>query len=392
MSRPPLRPSALSRTLALTFGLVSLVTVGVTVAIRITTPPAPVQVSPVRPNLVQPNLVQPRAVMAPPSQPTDPYFAQQWNMRQIHLQDAWAIRSGAPVTVAVLDTGYVNSDELTSPDGTSREINGYDFVSDPQRSGDGDGRDPDASGVGPLAYHAEVVANLIAAARDGQGVVGVNPQARILHVRVAGTDGLISPQDLADAMRWAAGLSVPGVPINRAPARILNLSLFADFVPLTGCDARVNAAIQAVTARGVLVVAGAANDGADAAGYTPAGCPDVLTVTAVDRSGQRPAYANWGKTVALAAPGGTAADGLPLLSRGELRLENGTSFAAPQVAGVASLMLGVNPSLTPAQLTSLLKASVSPFPGGVCDFLRPAFTCGAGVLNAGAALRLAAKR
>jgi serine protease len=117
-----------------------------------------------------------------------------------------------------------------------------------------------------------------------------------------------------------------------------------------------------------------------------------LTVTAVDRSGQRPAYANWGKTVALAAPGGTAADGLPLLSRGELRLENGTSFAAPQVAGVASLMLGVNPSLTPAQLTSLLKASASAFPGGVCDFLRPAFTCGAGVLNAGAALRLAAKR
>ncbi len=220
----------------------------------------------------------------------------------------------------------------------------------------------------------------------------MNPQARIVHVRVAGTDGLIAPGDLADALRWAAGLSVPGVPLNRTPARVLNLSLYADFVPLNGCDARVNAAIQAVTARGALVVAGAANDGADASGYTPAGCPNVLTVTAVDRAGQRPGYANWGRTVALAAPGGSDSDPLPLLSRGGLLLRSGTSFAAPQVAGVASLMLGVNPALTPAALTSLLKASATPFAGGRCDPQNVAYTCGSGLLNAGEALRLAARK
>ncbi|MGY2893078.1 S8 family serine peptidase [Deinococcus sp. UYEF24] len=380
-----------SRLFALTLGLVPLAIMGAAAAIKITTPPvgtlSPVQSSPVRSSPVQTSPLQ-----AAPTLPTDPYFAQQWNLRQINIQDAWAVKSGAPITVAVLDTGYVQSDELTSPGGSSREINGYDFVSDASRSGDGDGRDPDGSGVGPLAYHGEVVANLIAAARDGQGVVGVNPQARILHVRVAGTDGLIAPQDLADALRWAAGLSVPGVPLNRTPARVLNLSLYADFVPLTGCDARVNAAIQAVTARGVLVVAGAANDGADASGYTPAGCPNVLTVTAVDRSGQRPAYANWGRTVSLAAPGGSPEDGLPLLSRGELILRDGTSFSAPQVAGVASLMLGVNPALTPAALTSLLKLSATPFPAGRCDPVNALHTCGSGVLNAGAALRLAARK
>ena len=321
--------------------------------------------------------------------PTDSYYSQQWNLPQIHLPGAWAQEAGAPVTVAVLDTGYVQSDELTGPGGASREVNGYDFVSDASRSGDGDGRDADASGVGPLAFHAEAVANLIAAARDGQGVVGVNPQARILHVRVAGTDGMIDPQDLADAMRWAAGLSVPGVPLNRNPARILNLSLYADFVPLTGCDMRVNAAIRALTAKGVLVVAGAANDAADAAGYTPAGCTNVLTVTAVDRAGQRPGYANWGRVVALAAPGGSPEDGLPLLSRGQLLMRDGTSFAAPQVAGVASLMLGVNPALSPARLIAMLRASASPFPGGRCDVRNAAYTCGAGILNAEAALRLA---
>ncbi|GGJ64093.1 S8 family serine peptidase [Deinococcus aquiradiocola] len=331
--------------------------------------------------------VRPLPAAPTPRPPGDPYYPQQWNLAQIHIEDAWAVTPGEPVTVAVLDTGYVRSDEL----GT-REVNGYDFVSDPARSGDGDGRDADASGVGPFAFHAETVANLIGAARDGRGAVGVNPDARIVHVRVAGTDGTIAVQDLADAVRWAGGLNVPGTPVNRTPARVLNLSLFVDFIPLTGCDARVRAAIDAVTARGVLVVAGAANDGRDAAGYTPAACPNVLTVTAVDRAGQRPAYANWGARVALAAPGGSDTDPLPLWSAGAPLLRDGTSFAAPQVAGVASLMMGVNPALKPADVTRLLKASAAPFPAGRCEPASALHTCGSGIVNAGAALRLVANR
>lgn len=346
-------------------------------AIRVTiTSPTPAPAAPLRPAPVAP----------PPARPVpDPLYPQQWNLPQIHLEEAWAQESGAPVTVALLDTGYAPSPELGA-----RAINGYDFVSDPRRSGDGDGRDPDATGVGPLAYHAEAIANLIAAARDGRGIVGINPQARILHLRVAGADGLIDPRDLADALRWAAGLGVPGLPANRFPARVLNLSLYVDFIPLTGCDPQVGAAIREVTARGALVIAGAANDGKDASGYTPAGCDGVLTVTATNRSGTRPAYANWGPKVALAAPGGDPAEGVPLLSGGELRGRNGTSFAAPQVAGVASLMLGLNPRLTPARLTDLLKRSATPFPGGSCDPQNRAHSCGTGLLNAGAALRLAA--
>ena len=323
----------------------------------------------------------------PPTSPLrtlDPLYPQQWNLKQIGLEAAWALEPGAAVTVAVLDTGYVNSSEL----GT-RAVNGYDFVSDATRSGDGDGRDADASGVGPLAYHAESVANLIAAARDGRGVVGVNPLARIVHVRVAGQDGMIDPADLSDGLRWAAGLSVPGTPLNRFPARVLNLSLYADFIPLTGCDARIQAAIDAATLRGALVVAGAANDGADAAGYSPAGCRHVLTVAAVDRAGRRAGYSNWGSSVTLSAPGGTPQDGLPLFSAGVLTRRDGTSFAAPQVAGVASLMLGLRPSLTPAAITDLLSRSAAPFPGGRCDALHLTYTCGAGTLDAGAALKLA---
>ena len=355
------------------------------IGVRITAQPVPADLLPLEiPPIPPPGNRSSSPGPARPSSVPEPLEGQQWYLNQIRMQAAWAIEPGAPVTVAVLDTGYVSSPELGE-----RDLNGYDFVTDAARSGDGDGRDPDASGVGPFAYHGESVANIIAAGRDGRGVVGINPQARILHVRVAGQDGLIDVQDLADAVRWAAGLSVKGTPLNRSPARILNLSLYADFIPLSGCDARAQAAIDAVTARGVLVVAGAANDAADAAQYTPAGCRNVLSVAAVDRGGARAGYSNWGRSVALSAPGGTPQDGLALYSGGELTLRDGTSFAAPQVAGAASLLLGLNPKLTPAALTELLRRSATPFAGGHCDPLNLAYSCGAGILNVGAALRLA---
>ncbi|CAM3659912.1 Serine protease [Deinococcus frigens] len=332
-------------------------------------------------------------VPRPPAsyRPSDPLYSQQWDMTTIGMPQAWAQTGGVglntlPITVAVLDTGFVNSPELAG-----RVVGGYDFVHDPARAGDGDGRDGDASGVGQYAYHGEVVANIIAAAHDGRGMAGINPSARIVHVRVAGTDGLIDPQDLADGLRWAAGITVPGVPANADPARVLNLSLYADFIPLTGCDARIQNAIDAVNARGALIVVGAANDGADASGYSPAGCRGVLTVTSATQQGTRPGYANWGRPVALAAPGGETGHGIPVSSLsgpGGVRAPEGTSMAAPHVAGVASLLLSVRPRLTPTQLRGLLTRTASPFPGGRCD-PDPARTCGSGTLNAAAAVRAA---
>jgi len=99
-----------------------------------------------------------------------------------------------------------------------------------------------------------------------------------------------------------------------------------------------------------------------------------------------------GARVALAAPGGSDTDPLPLWSAGAPLQRDGTSFAAPQVAGVASLMMGVNPALKPADVTRLLKASAAPFPAGRCEPATALHTCGSGIVNAGAALRLAANR
>ncbi|MDV6374488.1 S8 family serine peptidase [Deinococcus arenicola] len=362
-------------------------------------PPEIVPTAPPRPQPAPPLLPLPNPP-APPaaSRPSDPLYPQQWSLNTIGMTQAWAqtpqllnrlsktLPIPAPITVAVLDTGFINSPELAG-----RVVNGYDFVHDPARAGDGDGRDTDASGVGQYAYHGEVVANIIAAAHDGQGMVGINPTARIVGVRVAGTDGLIDPQDLADGLRWAAGMTVAGVPGNPNPAKVLNLSLFADFIPLTGCDARIQQAIDAVNAKGALIVVGAANDGADATGYSPAGCRGVLTVTSATQQGTRPEYANWGRSVGIAAPGGETGHGIVVSSLsgpGGMRAPEGTSMAAPHVAGVASLLLSVRPRLTPAQLRSLLTRTATPFPGGQCDPVA-AHTCGSGTLNAAAAVRAA---
>lgn len=296
------------------------------------------------------------------------------------------------MTVAVLDTGFVNSPELTG-----RVVNGYDFVSDPLRAGDGNGRDADASALGAFAYHSEMIGNLIAAAHDGRGMAGINPQAKIVQVRVAATDGMIELQDLIDGLKWAAGIPVAGVPTNPNPAKLLNLSLFVDFdgypkpLPLTRCDPRLQTAIDAVTAKGALILAGAANEGQDARGYSPAGCRNVLTVTSVNEAGVRPSYANWGASVALAAPGGEAGRGIlssSVSGSGGERTQNGTSFAAPHVTGVASLLLSVRPKLTPAMLRTYLTRSATPFPGKSCD-LNPIKTCGSGLLNAETALKTA---
>lgn len=333
----------------------------------------------------------------------EPLYYQQWYINLLNTNKAWQIlkthshnkqgiakqtgNSTKPaVTIAVLDTGYVNSPELVG-----RVTNGYDFVSDPQRAGDGNGRDSDASGVGQYAYHAEVIANIIAAGHNGLGMAGINPQAHILHVRVADIHGTIRRKDLIDGLRWAAGLPVAGVPRNTQPAKILNVSLFVDFIPLTGCDKDLQLAINEITRHGTLVVAGSGNDGAEAGLYSPAGCQNVLTVTSIDSQQRRLAYANWGNSVDIAAFGGDHKSGKTIVSHSilaanSIKKSEGTSLATPQAVGAASLLLTLNPKLKPQQLSQILTQTARKFTMP-CDSNKFK-SCGIGLLNIGAAIKV----
>lgn len=346
------------------------------------------------------------------------------------VQSAWATSTGAggPV-VAVLDTGIT-----AHPDLDARVLPGRDFVSTIEYAADGDGWDADPSDPGdgvtaadrsanptlfddceldPSSWHGTSIAGIVAAtANNGLGSAGVLWNGRVLPVRVAGKCGA-DLADIVDGMRWAAGLAVDGVPDNPNPARVVNIS----FGGSAACNAAYQDAIDELRTLGVLVVAAAGNEGG--ALTRPASCRGVLGVVALNRDGFKSSYSNFGAAAAIATVGGdprwVGEWGIALGDDGLLTTGNagtqapgattyvrefGTSFAAPVAAGVAALMLAVNPQLDVAQLIDGLQRSARPHvlvpkmpscsaqnPGRCqCDTT----SCGAGILDAVQALAFAA--
>jgi len=329
----------------------------------------------------------------------------------ISAYSAWDTTTGSSsVVVAVLDTGIRPHEDLAG-----RLLPGYDFVSDPAHANDGDGRDADASDPGdwidasdlagafkdddncklePSSWHGTGVAGIIASnSNNGLSGSGIDWAAKILPVRVLGKcDGTDS--DIIDGLAWAGGLAVPGAPVNANPAQLINLSLGG-----TGdCGDAYASVIAAVFAHGVTraIVASAGNDAQDPPS-APSNCAGVISVAATNLAGSRASYSNFGARIDLSAPGGetTRAGGAIWLDSNEGATVptfdyfvpgQGTSFSAPMVTGVASLMLGLAPNLTSAQIRSILTSTAKPFPGG--SDCNPSI-CGAGIVDAGAAVRAA---
>ncbi len=407
--------------------------------------------------------------------PNDPLYAEgvpgsgpavgQWYLRapsgdvrsSLDIEAAWALTTGSPdVVVAVVDTGvrYDHPDLLEVAVGGNL-LPGYDMVSDAAKANDDDGRDGDASDPGDWVTQAEIaqrggelfrcadspeqsswhgtqVSGLIAAVtHNGIGMAGVAPGVRVLPVRVLGKCGG-RDSDILAGMRWAAGLSVPGVPANPYPARVINLSLGSD----GPCSAAYRDAVDQITAAGTVIVAAAGNTSGHAVG-TPASCPGVIAVAGLRQVGTKVGFSSLGAEVAVSAPGGncvnTAPDApclFPILTTtnsgttvpaapaytDSFHISVGTSFASPLVAGVAALALSLDRTRTPAQVKELLQSTARPFPtqgsiassstaqectppqatlvGPRADQLEcycTATTCGAGMLDAGAALAAAAR-
>lgn len=387
-------------------------------------------------------------------QPADPGpVVGQWYLRapsgevksSISAETAWAVTAGNPnVVVAVLDTGV----RFDHADLRTKLLPGYDMITDPVIAGDGNGRDADASDVGDYvsaadksahpstfegcdiqdsSWHGTQTASLVGAATDnGIGMASIGRQVRVLPLRVLGKCGGYD-SDIQAAMRWAAGLDVPGVPSNATPAAVISMSLGSD----GACSSSYVSVVGEVTAAGTLVVAAAGNSAGRAVG-TPANCPGVLAVGGLRHAGTKVGYSDLGPQVAISAPAGNCvnlgADEpclypiVTALNAGRTKpvpnssiysdawnYAAGTSFAAPLVAGTAALLVSARPALKPADLRSLLQSSARPFPktGGdngdgsvvpVCkapgDFDQlqcycTTGTCGAGMLDAGAALKAA---
>ncbi len=298
--------------------------------------------------------------------PNDEFYPYQWHYPIIDLPGAWDITTGSSdIVVAVVDSGIAPG----LKDLQGQLVEGYDFVQDITISGDGDGldsdpTDPGSDRPGSAVYHGTHVAGTIAAkSNNNSGIAGVAWQARVMPVRALGTDGSGTAYDLMQAVRYAAGLPNDSSTVPQKKADIINMSLGGPGYMQAGQDLATE-----VYNAGVVMVAAAGNTGQEESGY-PASYRHVISVSAVDINKKIAPYSTYGADVDIAAPGGNMladqnadgyADGVLSLGYDKQKKESlfpfyeGTSMAAPHVAGVFALMKAVNPELKPADFDSLL--------------------------------------
>ena len=276
--------------------------------------------------------------------PNDPYYIDQWGMQKIGAPNAWDVTLGSPsVVVAVVDTGVwwthqdIQANMWVNPsDGTSH---GYDFI-----DGDTNPMDNDPSGV----YHGTGVAGVIAAIIDnGQDVAGT-AQVKVMALRALGLNGQGSSLNTSQAIRWAA----------QHGAKVINLSLGTN--ETFGGPTDIQFAIDYAWSRGALVVAAAGNAGTGTLDY-PARLPNVVSVAAIDETGLKASFSNYGPGLDLAAPGDRI---LTLDGNNQVHYLRGTSFAAPFVTGAAALLLSVDPALTNVELWNILNSTAVQPSGG----------------------------
>lgn len=343
-------------------------------------------------------------LVVPPTEGTasstlSPIYDLQWHYFEsvggMNAEGAWGqLNSSDPVVnVAVLDTGIT-----AHPDLIGNVVGGTDMISTTFVSNDGDGRDSDPSDPGDWvdanycgggypadssSWHGTHVSGTISAiTNNAYGVAGVGYNLlKVVPVRVLGKCGGYT-SDIADGIVWAAtGNSNPN------KAKVINMSLGGS----GSCSSTYQQAIDTAVAAGTTVVVSAGNSNANAANYSPASCNNVISVASTGRTGGKAYYSNYGALVDFAAPGGDMSTGgangvLSTLNDGDkspgasiYAYYQGTSMAAPHVAAVAGLLYAKKPSITPAEVEAVLKASARAFPA-TCS------QCGSGILDAGAAI------
>lgn len=344
--------------------------------------------------------------MYPLATANDTHYGVQWHYTDptagIDVEAAWDVTQGAGATVAVIDTGYTQHSDLVA-----NIVGGYDFVSNSSNARDGNGRDSDASDEGDWvasanecyqgspasnsSWHGTHVAGTIAAVtNNNKGVAGIAYQSKVVPIRVLAKCGGTT-SDIADAIVWAAGGSVSGVPANPNPAQVINMSLGG-----TGaCSSTSQNAINSARSNGAVVIVASGNSNANVSGHNPGNCNGVISVAATNNNADRASYSNYGSLIDIAAPGGeggsggvasTMNSGTTTPSSENYAYNAGTSMAAPHVAGVAALMFAVNPNLTPDEVEQTIKSSARPFPSGSsCN----TSNCGDGLLDAPGAVAAA---
>lgn len=369
--------------------------------------------------------------------PNDPELPRQWHMfapnGQISAEGhpnqggvdapgAWDLADGNGIIVAVIDTGITEHPDIDSGLGNA----GFDFITSSFFSGrPRDGREAGGWDTGDWtinypgssmcqqrasSWHGTHVAGTVGGQKTHNGLSGTGLafQAKVLPIRALGHCGG-SESDIADAIVWAAGGTVQGVPENRYPAKVINMSLGSE----GACSSVEQDAINQATALGAVVVVAAGNAGSDVSNFTPANCQGVIAVASNGITSRRAYYSNFGRGIHISAPGGGVyendagsgeqqRDGfiwqaLNPGKEGPVPLKEitgapiagyvGTSMASPHVAGIVALMQSARldaklPLLSPVEVLKILQFTATPFaiPPNVSRQIGP------GIVNARAAV------
>ena len=320
---------------------------------------------------------EPNYIQRPAKIPLDAEYGKQWHYRMINLPTAWDATTGsAAVIVAVVDTGVL----LNHPDliGQFSADGGYDFILNDQSANDNEPGidanpdDPGDSSYGGSSFHGTHVAGTVAARTDfvsaspSSGVAGVAPNVKLMPLRVLGVNGG-TLYDINQALLYAAGLANDSGTLPAQKAAVINLSLAGG-----GYSQLSQNVFTQVRAAGSIVVAAAGNEASSLPAY-PASYDGVISVSAVDLNANLAPYSNFGRRIDVTAPGGNTGrddngDGNPdgvLSTVGDdssgrivynYKFYQGTSMAAPHVAGVIALMKSVYSDLSPNQVDNLLAA------------------------------------
>ena len=293
------------------------------------------------------------------SVPAENFEENLWGFEAINTRDAWRVTRGKGIVVAVIDTGV----DGTHSDLAGKVLEGRSTVTNKKLIA---GENSDSGG------HGTHVAGIIAASENGSGVVGVAPEAKILPVQVLGDGGTGSDRSVAEGIDWAV----------QNGAQVINLSLGGEMNPFSLDASRSCAAVNRAFDANVVVIVSAGNDGDSGNPKSePASCRGALSVSAVDENLNRSYFSSFDGTVGISAPGSSIISSLPTDERYQFGQWNGTSMAAPFVAGAAALIRAANPLWDAKQVIIALKSSAVDLGAVGTD---PEY--GAGLLDVGASL------
>jgi len=305
-----------------------------------------------------------RPARGPRTFPNDPRYDEQWHLEQIHMPATWSAATGEGVTVAVIDTGVAAVEDLAQ----TERVPGWNFVANNANTDDDHGHGTHVAGTIAQSTH------------NGIGVAGVAYRAKIMPLKVLSASGSGSVAGIAQAIRWAADHG----------AQVINMSLGG------GMYSKVLAsAVAYAHDKGVVVVCAAGNDGRGRVSY-PAANPGAIAVAATQQNERTTFYSNWGKQIAIAAPGGNTRESPSGGVLQNTRYQGkdgyyffmGTSMASPHVAGVAALI--VSAGVTDPDAVLKILRDTARTPDGMGE--RPddfAAHYGAGIVDAAAGVRRA---